>query len=819
MAAAGSLSFLLFALTIFVFGDGGIWASATNVTYDQRALIIDGKRRILVSGAIHYPRAVPEMWEDLILKAKDGGLDAIETYVFWDRHEPSPGTYNFEGRYDLPKFLKLVQKAGLYVILRIGPYACAEWNFGGFPVWLLDIPGIHFRTNNEPFKRRMQSFVKKVVNLMKEHKLFAPQGGPIILAQIENEYGNIEWSFGAPGKQYMLWAANMARGLDIGVPWIMCQQSDAPEYIINTCNGYYCDGWMPNAANKPKMWTEDWSGWFGSWGEPVPHRPVEDLAFAVARFFERRGSLQNYYMYFGGTNFGRTSGGPYITTSYDYDSPIDEYGQLRQPKWGHLANLHKVLKICEEALVGGDLRYISLGRMQEVISQSATLRMEASRLQRRDLASNGSLVSYPAKISGALVWEAYKEPVRVWGGKILKTKHLLEQISVTKDTTDYLWYRSSLQVSPEDLLDATPVIEIESMRDVVHIFVNGELAGSTNTKNVGLYAKATQPVNLNAGDNEIDILSVTVGLQNYGAFFETWGAGIRGPVLVRGLATGVRNLTNQLWKHEIGVKGEALKLYTREGAETVTWVPNSLTTSQPLVWYKGQFDAPEGDEPVALDLGGMGKGLVWVNGKSLGRYWPAFRAPQNGCSQKCDYRGPYGPSKCVTGCGQPSQQWYHIPRAWLEPTGNFLVLFEEIGGDISNIQIVTRSTNSVCSYISDAYPPPVSMWLEHINSKETHKKLTTPMLELQCPTGNLITDIKFASYGNPQGACGSFKKGSCHAESTLLVVKQACMGQESCSLTLSWKTFGVNPCPGLSKSLAVEAICRPPASDIFIGDM
>ncbi|XWS24422.1 hypothetical protein CRYUN_Cryun28dG0100500 [Craigia yunnanensis] len=160
-----------------------------SIIYDKKAILINGQRRILISGSIHYPRSTPEMWEDLLKKAKDGGLDVIDTYVFWNGHEPSPGNYNFEGRYDLVRFIKTVQKMGLYVHLRIGPYVCAEWNFGGFPIWLKYVPGISFRTDNELFKRAMQGFTQKIVQMMKNEKLFASQGGAIILSQIENEYG------------------------------------------------------------------------------------------------------------------------------------------------------------------------------------------------------------------------------------------------------------------------------------------------------------------------------------------------------------------------------------------------------------------------------------------------------------------------------------------------------------------------------------------------------------------------------------------------------------------------------------------------------
>ncbi|KAG5622662.1 hypothetical protein H5410_007880 [Solanum commersonii] len=126
--------------------------ASTTVTYDHKALVIDGKRRILQSGSIHYPRTTPEIWPEIIRKAKEGGLDVIESYVFWNYHEPVKGEYYFEGRFDLVRFVKTVQEAGLYVHLRIGPYACAEWNYGGFPMWLHFIPGIQFRTTNELFK-------------------------------------------------------------------------------------------------------------------------------------------------------------------------------------------------------------------------------------------------------------------------------------------------------------------------------------------------------------------------------------------------------------------------------------------------------------------------------------------------------------------------------------------------------------------------------------------------------------------------------------------------------------------------------------------
>ncbi|EXB53550.1 Beta-galactosidase 10 [Morus notabilis] len=175
--------------------------SAGNVTYDRRSLLVNGGRKLIISAAIHYPRSVPAMWPGLVQTAKEGGCDTIETYVFWNGHEPTQGNYYFGGRYDLVKFVKIVQQAGMYLILRIGPFVAAEWNFGGIPVWLHYVNGTVFRTDNEPFK-------------------------------IENEYGYYEGAYGDAGKRYAMWAASMAVSQNIGVPWIMCQQFDAPETVV-----------------------------------------------------------------------------------------------------------------------------------------------------------------------------------------------------------------------------------------------------------------------------------------------------------------------------------------------------------------------------------------------------------------------------------------------------------------------------------------------------------------------------------------------------------------------------------------------------------
>ncbi|KAJ1691165.1 hypothetical protein LUZ63_015320 [Rhynchospora breviuscula] len=713
--------FWIFAL---IFSSLVIQSINATVSYDHKALIINGKRRILMSGSIHYPRSTPEMWPDLIQKAKDGGLDCIQTYVFWNGHEPSPGQYYFQDRYDLVRFVKLVKQAGLYVNLRIGPYVCAEWNLGGFPVWLKYVPGISFRTDNAPFKAAMQKFTEKIVSMMKSEGLFEWQGGPIILAQVENEYGPMESVMGSGAKPYANWAAKMAVGLNTGVPWVMCKQDDAPDPVINTCNGFYCDYFSPNQRYKPTMWTEAWTGWFTAFGGAVPHRPVEDLAFAVARFIQKGGSYVNYYMYHGGTNFGRTAGGPFIATSYDYDAPIDEYGLLRQPKWGHLRDLHKAIKQAEPALVSGDPTIQSLGNYEKAYvfkskdgscaaflsnyHQSSSARVTYNGL-RYDLPAwsisilpdcktavfNTATVKAPTvwpKMNpvGKFSWTSYNEDTNSLNDNSFTKDGLYEQIGQTWDKSDYLWYTTYVNIAQnENFLKTSvwPYLSIDSAGHALHVFVNGKYYGSGNGGYNSPKLQFWKGVNLWAGSNKISILSVAVGLANVGTHFENWNTGVLGPVVLSGLNEGKRDLSRQKWTYQIGLKGENLGIHTVSGSSSVEW--SGAAAKQPLTWYKAYFNAPAGNDPVALDMSSMGKGQVWVNGQSIGRYWPAYTA-YGDCSA-CSYGGTYNEKKCATNCGDSSQKWYHVPRSWLNPSGNLLVVLEEMGGNPSGMTLVTRT--------------------------------------------------------------------------------------------------------------------------------
>ncbi|KAK6916725.1 Beta-galactosidase jelly roll domain [Dillenia turbinata] len=805
----------------------GIPSKPYQVTYDGRSLIVNGKRELFFSGSIHYPRSPPEMWPDLLDKAREGGINLIQTYVFWNIHEPLPGQWNFEGNYDIFKFIRLIQEKGMYVTLRIGPYIEAEWNHGGFPYWLREVPNITFRTDNEPFKYHMKKFAEVIIDKMKEEKLFAPQGGPIVMAQIENEYNNIQLAFKEKGPSYVQWAGNMALGLNAGVPWIMCKQKDAPGPIINTCNGRHCGETFtgPNSPNKPSLWTENWTAQYRVFGDPPSQRSAEDLAFSVALFFAKNGTLTNYYMYHGGTNFGRTSSA-FATTRYYDEAPLDEYGLLREPKYGHLRDLHTALKLSKKPLFWGEPKVDVLGRKLEVryyekpgtdvcaaflinshpkIPATITWRGQSYFLPRRSISilpdcktvvlntqtinAQHSLRNFHAShlANNNHQWVMTQETIPTVRSSPIQEKHPLELHTLLKDTTDYGWYTTAIELNPEDLpfrKFAVPILQVASLGHALHAFVNGEYVGSDHGSHVEKSFVFRKPIKLKSGVNHIALLGNLVGLPNSGVYLERRLAGVH-DVQIQGLNTGTIDLSINGWGHKVGLDGEKSALFTEEGSQKAKW--QKAQPGKAITWYKTHFDAPEGTSPVAVNLSSMAKGMAWVNGHSLGRYWVSYLSP----------------------LGKPTQSEYHVPRAFLKEKNNLLVLLEEEGGDPEKIQFLTINRDTICSFIPDHAPPPVSSWRRTKEKFETVVADLKPKARLTCPSDKIIAHVQFADYGDPVGVCGTYLPGKCHAPNAKKVVEQYCLGKNACevpadaALLTNEKEF----CPGVSKTLAIQVRC------------
>mmetsp|Transcript_27947 Transcript_27947/g.47203 ORF Transcript_27947/g.47203 Transcript_27947/m.47203 type:complete len:770 (+) Transcript_27947:44-2353(+) len=514
--------------------------SEIKVSFDNRAFLINGERTLFVAGSVHYPRASSAEWPVIIQSAKDNGINLIQIYVFWDIHEPEEGVFHFPqdgSSADLVGFLRECEKANILVNLRFGPYVCAEWNYGGFPVWLRNKEGVVFRTMNDIFLEKMALFVDATLDVVTEAGLMAQDGGPIVMLQIENEYGNMEHFYPRNGAKYVQWAAEYALSKNLSVPWMMCQQGEGvgtapPKEVINTCNGYYCDNWIERHAaafpSQPHMWTENWPGWYQKWGEAVPHRPSVDVTFAVARWFAKGGTFMNYYMAFGGTSFGRDVGGPLIVTSYDYDVQINEYVLPAEPKFSLTQKLHKTLHSSAPVILAHDsipsavpltstceshaydqhpemgcVTFLSnWGTSDEcvfnnigeasfsvpawsvsVITDTCSSTPNLVMNTKTDAEEVKITTQTPVDIGGLQmspfeVLLAEKVPSSAKDSGAIISSEVLDQLALTNDSTDYLWTSSTVSRDKS----GAAVLSFSISTDggpVLYVFVNGILVGSS----------------------------------------------------------------------------------------------------------------------------------------------------------------------------------------------------------------------------------------------------------------------------------------------------------------------------------------------------
>ncbi len=306
-----------------------------TVTYDNRSLLLDGRRIWLVSGAIHYFRTPAALWRDRLLKARRGGLNCIETYVAWNVHEPREGQWDFSGDHDVVEFIRQAGDLGMYVIVRPGPYICSEWDFGGLPAWLAAKSGLQVRSANAAFTHYYGKYFRQILPRLAE--LQVTRGGNVIAIQNENEY----FMTTMPDRQeYLGFITQMFRRAGFDVPILTCNGCSEPmvEDAIECYNGW--DGHVANLRRlknlqpeAPLISTEFWIGNFDWWTSEHHTHPARETARRALEMLGA-GAQTNYYMYHGGTNFGFWGGrsvptdAAYMTTSYDYDAPIAEGGGL-----------------------------------------------------------------------------------------------------------------------------------------------------------------------------------------------------------------------------------------------------------------------------------------------------------------------------------------------------------------------------------------------------------------------------------------------------------------------------------------------------------
>jgi len=682
-----------------------------RVDYDGRAITLDGARRFLWSGAIHYPRSMPEQWPALMRHSRALGLTAIETYAFWGQHEAERGHYDFSGRLDLPRFLDAAAQEGLDVILRIGPYICAEINYGGFPFWLRDVPGMQMRTWNAPFMLEMERWTRHLARVIEPW--LAGRGGPIILAQIENEYALVARNYGEAGQRYLRWAIELGQSLELDIPWLMCF-GGMPGSIetINAFHGHtQIDAHAAAHPEQPLLWTENWTGWYDVFGRPHRTRPVADLLYAVCAFVARGGTGVNYYMWHGGTNFGREA--MYLqTTSYDYDAPLDEFG-APTAKARRLADLHAALlpflptllhsaRPQPEALAGDvtawsyrdggpPLTFVCNDGRQAVSVEVDGMRLLLA-ARSAQLISQGRLVfdtaqpptaaHAPARfrtLTTPRLVGAWAEPMP--GGAedrrpAVRVAEPVEQLALTRDRSDYAWYSTTLRAA------GSGTLVLSHAADFVRVFVDGRPVASTALPLEedrgdldGPAGEQQFALDLAPGEHRLDVLCCALGLIK-----GDWQLGHRnmahekkglwGPVTWEGMKLDG-------WIIRPGLLGEG----------GVPWQPaDAVTASTGLRWLRFAFhlDAVDPHAAYVADLGGVDKGLAWLNGVCVGRYWtvPALAPSEPGLLA----RG----AVVDTGAGEPTQKTYHLPVSVLRAGGNELVLFEESGGRPEAVTVLVR---------------------------------------------------------------------------------------------------------------------------------
>ena len=302
------------------------------------------------------------------------GLNTVETYVPWNLHEPRPGKFNFEGLADIVRFIETAGELGLHVIVRPGPYICSEWEFGGLPAWLLEDPNIRLRCYDKTFLEKVDRYFDEL--LPRLNPLQCTKGGPIIAMQVENEYG----SYGND-KKYLnyLKEGMIKRGIDVllftsdGPTDEMLQGGTLPD-IFKTVNfgsrpeeGF--EKLLEYQPDKPPVCMEFWNGWFDHWGGPHHTRDGKEVADVLDRML-KMGASVNFYMFHGGTNFGFMNGANYksdglspTVTSYDYDCPVSESGDLTK-KYHHIRNVIKKYAEADDDILPEPIPKKAFGRIR-----------------------------------------------------------------------------------------------------------------------------------------------------------------------------------------------------------------------------------------------------------------------------------------------------------------------------------------------------------------------------------------------------------------------------------------------------------------------
>jgi beta-galactosidase len=290
------------------------------IDFDKKGFLINGKRTFFASAGLEYARIPRELWYDRLLRLKRSGFNCVEVYTFWNIHEPQEGKFDFAGDHDLNAFLGIVKELGMYAIVRVGPYYCAEWDFGGYPLWLKFKAGVRVREDNEEFEKYVDRFFDKLLPIVFDQQI--NKGGPVILIQLENEHNN-GWGPVMPDNYFK---RLQSKALDLGmqVPYFFSGLHHATDPAGDD---------LLDDPKRPNPWfsTEFWSVWYSQYGA----KPADSAVYArrTWKIIAHGGGGYNYYMAHGGSNFGYTNNDE-DAASYDYGAAVGQAGDLRPIYFG-----------------------------------------------------------------------------------------------------------------------------------------------------------------------------------------------------------------------------------------------------------------------------------------------------------------------------------------------------------------------------------------------------------------------------------------------------------------------------------------------------
>ncbi|MFR8011681.1 MAG: glycoside hydrolase family 35 protein [Clostridia bacterium] len=544
-----------------------------------REFYLDGKKFNIYSGAIHYFRVPHEYWRDRLLKLKAAGFNTVETYVAWNMHQPEENCWRFEGQADVIRFIQTAQEVGLYAIVRPGPYICAEWDFGGLPAWLLRHEQIRLRCYDKPYITYVQKYFD--VLLPKLARLQVTRGGPILAMQIENEYG----SYGRD-KKYLGFLRDLIRKNGIDVLLFTSDGEsryhlsggglDGEMKVVNF-GGYPANGFRDLKEfqpDRPLLCGEMWCGWFDHFRERHHHSPSAWSKKTYRRILEqffREDANFNFYMFHGGTNFGYMAGANYAqyyqptTTSYDYDAPLNEYGDYTAKYY-----------VMRDALC----------KRQGIATPELPPRPQTQALGKVELTQCTSLFRNMEALS------------------VHHADHIAHYMEYYGQSHGLILYHTEIE---GDYPDTS--ISADGVHDVAWVFVNHQLVGRYDrsrpltrrqVKNgVQPSESFTFPIPAFRGKITVDILVEGMGRIN----FDKRLADRKGLAAVR---------IGEQYVYDFDI-------YTI-AAERVSALDFTAGETVGPVYLKGKFSAPSRSD-CFVKITNLTKGYVFVNGINLGRYW------------------------------------------------------------------------------------------------------------------------------------------------------------------------------------------------------